>query len=214
MFLNSDRQLLSPTQLIEMLGIPRVIMLMGIPASGKSTLAKQIAEVAGYDYLRLNADSIRQEIYGSETVYGQDEIDILHARFEAALTAGQRVVVDNMHLDDTARLPIIERAKLYGCKLEIVFLDVSFADCLERNNKRSRQIPDWWMCGLADALFSAGFPQPEEGRLTIIRQSESESQSESNQSGRYCIVSEGEPLLLQETVRQWKSDKTPAGVLG
>ena len=49
---------------------PSVIMMAGVPASGKSTIARELGSMLDLDI--LSSDGIRKEITGSESDLSQD----------------------------------------------------------------------------------------------------------------------------------------------
>ena len=77
-----------------------LVMMMGVPGSGKSYFARQLANCLGM--IRLNSDALRTEKYGHpEPIRGlvssRRILQILDYRCQAALGAGFSVVRDHMH---------------------------------------------------------------------------------------------------------------------
>jgi hypothetical protein len=91
-----------------------VVMVMGIPGSGKSRVA---AEYARRGYLRLNRDaqggSLKQ----------------LAGALDAQVAAGaRRVVLDNTYLSRAARSLVVEAASRHGLATQCIWLDTPLAD--------------------------------------------------------------------------------------
>ena len=85
-----------------------VVMVMGMPASGKSTLA---ASYAARGYLRLNRD----ELGGS--------LIALARRLDRELAGGaRRVVIDNTYPTRASRAPVIEVARRHGAEVRCLVL--------------------------------------------------------------------------------------------
>ena len=64
-----------------------IIIVVGIPGSGKSTwVQKQLSSLTN-SYVIINADSVRKELYGDESIQGNPKMvfQILHDRFRRAL---------------------------------------------------------------------------------------------------------------------------------
>ena len=82
-----------------------VILLIGLPGSGKSTIAKRIAEATGATVISL--DTIRGELTGSEAEQSQNQrvVAVAHKRAAASLRAGRSIVVDATHLKSAWRQP-------------------------------------------------------------------------------------------------------------
>lgn len=147
----------------------KLIILVGIPGSGKTTLAKKI-EARGY--LCLNADSIRQELWGNALDQREPEkvFGILYRQLEELLALGKDIVIDNTNLNAKQRKPILELATKAGyTDIQLWLLDVPLDLCLERNKNREKAVPDDVVANLFMILNRTGRPRRDEGRLVIIR---------------------------------------------
>jgi predicted kinase len=143
--------------------------MVGVPGSGKTTLAKKLVD-KGFHY--LNADSIRHELYGNEAEQGDKEqvFTIFFQRLEIALEAGLDVVIDNTNINMRQRKPIIERAQRFSyTDVQLWLLDVPLDVCLKRNSARERIVPEDIVANMFMELNRSGRPQRLEGRLVIIR---------------------------------------------
>jgi predicted kinase len=123
-------------------GNGQLIMMVGLPASGKSTISDALV-AAGW--VRLNKDTLRKELYGDEAIQGDvKEVNRLYyQRLEEALVARKRIVVDNINLNYFFRKGTIERARLEGYRdISNVVLKVPVEECIRRNAGRERKVPD------------------------------------------------------------------------
>lgn len=147
----------------------KLIVLVGIPGSGKTTLAKKIA-ARGYHC--LNADSIRQELWGDPADQREPEkvFGIFFQQLEDLLAEGKDIVIDNTNINQKQRKPILERAAKAGyTDVQLWLLDVPLDVCLERNKGRERAVPDDIVANMFMTLNRTGRPRRDEGRLVIIR---------------------------------------------
>lgn len=120
----------------------------GLPASGKSTWAKQM--VRWYDFVRVNRDSIRQQAFGLEgkgvlSPKQENEVTKLEvALVEAALNAGKSVVVDATHLRQKYAVQWADLAEKHGVDFFVEDFKVDAEECIRRNQERpSRErVPD------------------------------------------------------------------------
>lgn len=118
---------------------PRIIVLVGLPGSGKSTYLEKMGVRA------LSSDALR-------LMLGDDEDDqTIHPRVFAALryllcqrlTIGRPVTyVDATHLTPFERRAYFEIAERFNCDVEALFFDAPPEVCKERNQRRNRIVPD------------------------------------------------------------------------
>lgn len=116
-------------------------IMIGISGSGKSTVAKKLAEQSGAKI--VSTDGIRGE-FGDETRQDINGLvfKIARTRVEFDLSKGQDVIVDATNVDVKSRAEFIEIGK--SCKAEIraVFVDTPMTRAKAQNNRRARNVPD------------------------------------------------------------------------
>ena len=109
-----------------------LIMLVGRPASGKSYLARRLAERTGAELLQT--DALRLELFARPrytaaehaAVYGE-----AHLRIATCLRDGRSVLFDATNLDEPKRWAVYELADAAGATLMIV-LTFAPPDVIER----------------------------------------------------------------------------------
>lgn len=125
----------------------KVLILKGLPASGKSTFAKKLVsgdiQAMGNNWKRVNKDDLRAMIDNSHWSK-QNERLVLAIRdliIVEALSAGANVVVDDTNLDPRHETAIRELVASFKPTIEIkTFYDVTVEQCLERNIKRANPV--------------------------------------------------------------------------
>jgi predicted kinase len=135
-------------------------VLCGLPASGKTTLAREL-ESAGA--VRFSPDEwlVRLQLDGSDDA-GRIRVELLmlDLAFEVAAT-GATVVLEHgywlrRHRDETR-----ERARRLGLAVEQRFLDVPVDELLRRIEVRNRDVPaDWLRISEADLRQWASMLEP------------------------------------------------------
>ena len=133
-----------------------VIILIGVPASGKSSLAEKMLRASspssqdsrslthGQTQL-ISPDRIRASLYGSASTQG-DWAEIwaqVQQEFTRASKSQQSVIYDATNYKREYRKNIIDLAKEHGFRpITGVWLDVPLWICLSRNEMRDRIVPD------------------------------------------------------------------------
>lgn len=115
--------------------------MVGIPGSGKSTIAGGLER---HGYGRLNADTIRGELYGDESVQGDvfEVFNIFYERYEEMLAEKINIVIDNTNVHKNERNRLISLAKAAGYEeIELWLVNTSLKEALKRNEKRDRKVP-------------------------------------------------------------------------
>lgn len=150
----------------------RLVLLVGVPGSGKTTLAQRLLEKG---YMSLNADSIRQELWGDPGDQREPEkvFELFYQRLEEALAEGKDIVIDNTNINTKHRSPILQRAIKAGYQdIQLWILDVPLQVCLDQNRLRARAVPDEIVVNYFNTLQGHGKPRKHEGKLVIVRPSE------------------------------------------
>ena len=125
--------------------MPKLIMTKGLPASGKTTWAKEQVIASGGRTKRVNKDDLRAMIDNS--VWSkQNEKNILAVRdyiTKHYLLLGNDVIVDDTNLTPNHEKRLSEIAGETGAIFEIKsFLDVPLATCILRNAQRVNPVPE------------------------------------------------------------------------
>ncbi|MEB3342669.1 AAA family ATPase [Okeania sp.] len=122
----------------------RLIILIGLPASGKSTLARKI--VSRYPQCQLiSTDAIRAQLFGDETIQGLwlKVWQEVQQQFHQAVNQTSLAIYDATNTQRRGRREVIDQARETGFSQIIgLWVDKSLQLCLERNKQRQRQVPE------------------------------------------------------------------------
>ena len=118
-------------------------MMVGLPASGKSTYAKEIAKEN--NAIVLSSDAIRWELFGDETDqdHNQKVFQELHKRAKEWLCTGRDVIYDATNISSKRRRAFLNELTKIDCIKNCVIIATPYEQCLENNRDRARQVPEW-----------------------------------------------------------------------
>lgn len=122
--------------------MPTIHIMSGLPASGKTTAARQLLAESAGRMRRVNLDDLRRMLdhNGVSRVWSRDHeataLDIQDAAVRAAIDGGFDVVADNTHL--TPHIPKRLKAAVLGRAVFVVhdFTGVPIEECIRRDALR------------------------------------------------------------------------------
>lgn len=119
---------------------PKLIILCGIPGSGKSAYAKNYIE-RNANTIHLSSDATRRELYGDENIQGNpSEVFLLmQKRAIDALNNGYDVIYDATNITRKDRASIIGVCPKF-VKIECHIIWAPIETCIERDASRDRTV--------------------------------------------------------------------------
>lgn len=120
--------------------MPTLLILKGLPASGKSTYAKNLVEKDNYK--RVNKDDLRAMLDNSKWSKSNEKF-ILEVRdliIVEALAAGKNVVVDDTNLSPKHVPHLKELTASFNPVVEEKFFDTPLAECIRRDMLRPEPV--------------------------------------------------------------------------
>jgi predicted kinase len=124
--------------------VTEIRVLRGLPASGKTTHAKSIADT----HSRVSRDDIRASLTGrTEKFVGDYPFEQKVSRVQedlvrAYIKAGRSVVIDDTNLRAKYARRWIDLANTLGVESDVMNFKVPLPELLERNAKRLDRVPD------------------------------------------------------------------------
>lgn len=117
----------------------KLIVTVGLPASGKSTLSEKLKEE--YDAIVLSSDVIREELFNDVNFQGDNTkvFETLHKRANEYLLQGKNVILDATNVNRKRRIHLIKneiKADEYICH----YLNTYMGTCFYNDSKRNRKV--------------------------------------------------------------------------
>jgi predicted kinase len=142
-----------------------VVLAIGLPGSGKSSWFRR------HNIIPLSSDLIRGLLFDDATEQRFQDLVFSSLRYmlRMRMVAGRpENYIDATNLSPKERHSWIKMARDFNYEAHAVFFDVPTEICMERNRKRSRNVPDDIMVRMAQKLrppkFDEGF-----SKITIVR---------------------------------------------
>lgn len=141
----------------------KVIIMRGLPGSGKSTWAKQLVSENPNAYKRINRDDLRLMFDNGYTDKDTERFirrvrDLL---IEQALQAGKSVIVDDTNLSETNFQRITQIVNIFNktnnqqVTIETKEIDTSLAECIARDAKRAKPVGEKVIKQMHEQFFAA-----------------------------------------------------------
>jgi predicted kinase len=118
----------------------KLIMLIGLPGSGKSYWSKKYIQ-ENPDTILVSSDSIREEVFGdvNDQSHNGEVFNIVHQRVVAAIKNERDVILDATNLSRKRRIGFLK--SIPGCLAEAIVFAIPFEFCCKRNAARDRVVP-------------------------------------------------------------------------
>ena len=119
----------------------KLIMLVGLPGSGKSTKAEEFRKQG---FIVHSSDAIRNELNLHSLDDTQRVFDILHKRILIDMMAGENVVYDSTNLTRKRRMKFLNLIEKFNYEKLCYVLIVDKSVCMSYNSQRTgyARVPD------------------------------------------------------------------------
>lgn len=124
----------------------RLIIMVGIPGSGKSSYAKKLLE-ANPSWEYVSRDEVRYEFVTDQAHYYDHENDVYREfcnRIDKFLLQEKTVIADATHLTKGSREKLIQNLQVIPDEVYAVVMKTPFEICMQRNSARQgiTRVPD------------------------------------------------------------------------
>lgn len=142
---------------------PNLIVMVGPPACGKSTLSKKLAEATGAKV--VSSDEVRKDILGDESIQKNNEavFEEVYSRLEDLGSYGQDAILDSTNCSGGYRKEMLKRLrKTFGRVFGVCYNGPVYT-CISRNAERDRVVPEDVIIRMHDAMRGKNRPSLEDG---------------------------------------------------
>lgn len=120
---------------------PRLIVLVGIPGSGKTTYARNKYKLGSNNVVWLSSDAFREQLYGDANCQANPAkvFELMQEQAVAALEKGFDVIYDATNITRKDRAGILDKVPKYVQKCAVIIwapIDI----CIERDKARERTV--------------------------------------------------------------------------
>lgn len=138
----------------------KFIMLVGLPASGKSTIGEKLSKE--FNAVIHSSDNLREELYGNinEVSKNNELFTELHKRIKQDLLNNKNVIYDTTNISYKKRKSFIENLNNIPCQKVCYLIATPYEKCLEQNQLRERIVPEYIIERMYKSIY---IPQYYEG---------------------------------------------------
>ncbi len=142
----------------------KFIMLVGLPASGKSMIAENLS--INQNAIIHSSDKLREELFNNvNEVTKNNELFIeLHRRVKQDLLNGKNIIYDATNISYKKRKSFIESLNKISCEKICYLIATPYEQCLKQNQLRERKVPEYVIERMYKSFY---IPQIYEGWDTI-----------------------------------------------
>lgn len=117
-----------------------LIMMKGLPGSGKSTFA--ISHAKEHGFVRINKDDLRAMIGSYKFNKEQFILKMRDELITLAFEQGKNVIVDDTNFHPKHETRLRELCKVYSAKFTVNYVNTPLIDCLKNNLKRANSVAE------------------------------------------------------------------------
>ena len=121
--------------------IPVLYYLVGLPASGKSTYAKELLSCSE-NIILISSDEMRKELYGDENNQNNNGelFQIINKKVKENLKKGIDVIYDATNINSKRRISFLNELNKINCYKKCIYFSSTYDHCVYKDKHRTRTV--------------------------------------------------------------------------
>lgn len=130
-----------------------LVIMVGIPGSGKSTISKNSEMLKNANV--ISSDEIREKLFGNEADNSNNTLvfETFYSKIEESLKEGKLTVADSTAINRNTRKQLYLIAAKYNRPIRLIIMNIQKEVAKYRNSNRSRVVPDEIIDKMYDRLL-------------------------------------------------------------
>lgn len=123
-----------------MVEMSKLIILQGLPASGKTTKAKELSQPG--KNIRVNRDLLREMLHFGFSLKNEDKVKRLEKMIikDFLTKTNLDVIVDDTNLNKKTVKELVKIAEESKAEIEFIKIDTSLEECIKRDSMRDNPV--------------------------------------------------------------------------
>lgn len=133
-----------------------MMVLRGLPASGKSTFAKGLVTSDPDGWVRVNKDDIRERMLPNGWSKQKERDVVIPERdrlITEALASGKNVIIDDTNLEQKHLQHLYDISVSFGADMQLKDFEINVDDAIARDAKRPNPVGEVVIRNMADRFF-------------------------------------------------------------
>ena len=128
----------------------KILFLKGLPASGKSTISKNLVAQPHTNWVRINKDDLRAMLFNGKYSTGRENfvLKVRDSIIHDAISKNRDIIIDDTNFHPKHYKEIKEITDAHKLSLEVRFVDTPLEECIHRDSLRENPVGEHVIRGM------------------------------------------------------------------